>query len=307
MLHIPKKALLLASKRVLRPQDVFQSRIRTGTGAAAPQSVGFRPDLVWNKSRGAAGSHYLFDTDRGALQEINSDTTDATASLAQSLTSFDASGYTLGTASVVNGSGATFVDWLFKEAPGFFKKGVINHTSGTADTRDLSSLGVVGMVVAKITNTTGNWPVWHRSLTAGNNLLLNTTDAQSTTGAIVSVSGTTITLAAAAPTGTYEIYAFAHQPSGIIQCGLFSAINGTVNIGLGWDTQWVFTKSSTAVNAWGIRDTARGLDNTGGPTLQPNLNTAEAASTNVKTISNGFSFVNTTTSDYIYCAIKKAA
>ena len=69
----------------------------------------------------------------------------------------------------------------------------VTKTAGSNATVDLSSLGTVGMVTVKRTDSTGDWYTWHRSLPAGQLMYLNQTAAVSTLGHIT-VSGTTLTL-----------------------------------------------------------------------------------------------------------------
>jgi hypothetical protein len=196
---------------------------------------------------------------------------------------------------------------LFKEAPGFFQTGVISHTSGTANNIDLSALGAVGMVIVKNIGSATDWPTWHRSFPAGTNVFLNTAAIPTTSGAIVSVSGTTMTLAAGAATGTYEYYAFAHQPNGIIQCGSYSSINGTVSINVGWDVQYLHIGSLSAAANKFVYDTGRGLTSSAAAALVPNTTAAEAASGAIRANQNGWTDTQAAASDRFYMVIKKAA
>ena len=81
--------------------------------------------LVWIKSRNTATNNFLFDTIRGSLNEINSNNTEAQASLANSLTKFNNNGFTLGNASGINVTGSNYVSWNFQTT--HIKTGVTNH------------------------------------------------------------------------------------------------------------------------------------------------------------------------------------
>ena len=70
--------------------------------------------LVWLKSRSATTNHFLFDTLRGTNNEINSNTTEANATLANSLTSFNSDGFSLGGATGVGTNAATYASWNFQ-------------------------------------------------------------------------------------------------------------------------------------------------------------------------------------------------
>ena len=98
-----------------QPSDFFNTTIWTGnsTDDRAITGLGFAPNFVWIKDRTTSRRHDLFDTTRGATYKIESNDTDAQAVEADSLKSFDADGYTLGTGSPVNSS-STYVGWSWK-------------------------------------------------------------------------------------------------------------------------------------------------------------------------------------------------
>jgi hypothetical protein len=259
-----KEAAGNSADATLYVDDVFSTWLYTGNGSTQTITNGIdlagKGGMVWVKSRSAATNNFLFDTTRGVNVEINSNTTDANATLANSVTAFNSSGFALGSAAGINVSAATYASWTFREAAKFFDVQTVTHTSGTANNIDLSVLGTVGMVIAKITTTTGDWTVWQRGLTTGYNLKLNTLAEQSTTDAWLSVSGTTATLAAAAPTGTYVIYAYAHDTSstGIIQCGSFTTDgSGNATVNLGWEPQYVMLKRTNSSSFDSARRGAR--------------------------------------------------
>jgi hypothetical protein len=60
------------------------------------------PDFVWIKCRNDAFEHQLFDSVRGALKSLRSDNSSAEATVANSLTSFDSNGFSLGGSQPVN-------------------------------------------------------------------------------------------------------------------------------------------------------------------------------------------------------------
>jgi hypothetical protein len=77
----------------------------TGTGAVATINNGanttlgttFQPDLVWLKSTSASTNNNWFDAVRGATNYLVTNTTNAQATNANSLTAFSSSGFSLGT------------------------------------------------------------------------------------------------------------------------------------------------------------------------------------------------------------------
>ena len=88
----------MAYTTIKKPSDYFNTKLYTGTGSSlGVTGVGFQPDLVWLKSRNTTYNHALFDNVRGTGAYINSNTTNAEASTATSLSAFDSDGFTLST------------------------------------------------------------------------------------------------------------------------------------------------------------------------------------------------------------------
>lgn len=305
-----------AGDRKLYLDDVFSAY--TYTGNSSTQTVNNGIDLagnggmVWIKERSniAGYGHWLFNTNSGTLQAMKSHATSAQASEPNTLTAFNANGFSFGSSVVGNTAGATFVAWTFRKAPKFFDVQTISHTNGTPTNISLSSLGVVGAVIAKITNTTGDWITWHRSLTAANNVRLNTTGAQSAINAWLSVSGMTATMASAAPTGTYVIYAFAHDTSsdGIIQCGSFTTdATSFGDVSLGWEPQYMLFKRFDNGSAWTILDSMRGFSRKGTQLLYAEGVYAEgtAAENYMYPTATGARLWDAPNGTYLYVAIRR--
>ena len=306
--------------------DVFSTYLYTGNGSTQTINNGIdlagKGGVVWLKNRGTTASHMLYDTARGANRYLQSDSTgasiDGTVS-SPTLSAFNSNGFSLSDSKLeANNPSWAYASWTFRNADKFFTHTTVSHTNGTATNINLSTLGTVGQVHAKITTTTGDWITWHRSLTAGNNLRLNTTAAQSTTNAWLSVSGTTATLSGSAPTGTYVIYAWAHDTSadGIIQCGSFTTDgSGNATVNLGWEPQYLMVKrtDSSTAGSWVILDQMRGFP--GGKTasttpyaqgLVPNSSSAEGNVDEAGPTATGFAaFGRPASSTYIYLAIRR--
>jgi len=87
------------------------------TGNASTQSItglNFSPSLVWTKSRSLSYSHRLYDTVRGTNNWLASNLTDEATAESETLTSFDANGFTLGQYDNGNYSnGDTAVAWAW--------------------------------------------------------------------------------------------------------------------------------------------------------------------------------------------------
>jgi hypothetical protein len=298
-------------------EEVFSTYTYTGNGSTQTITNGIDlatyGGMVWIKSRSDAQSNTVFNTLRGNTKSLITNTTDAevTSSGGNDLTGFTASGFSLGpsVAAGVNSSGNNYVSWTYRNAPKFYTHSTKSHTNGVASTVDLSTLGTVGMVRVKRTDSTGSWLVWHRSLTAGNLLIGETTAAQAANTSI-SVSGTTLNLSSALATGTYLVEAWAHDTSadGLIQCGSFTTDgSGNATVTLGWEAQALIVKRTNAATNWYQYDTARGLPvGSAGAELSPNLSAAEVSGNIYSLAATGFTAQGVgASSPFIYLAIRR--
>jgi hypothetical protein len=318
-----KEAAGNSADATLYVDDVFSTYLYTGNGSTQTITNGIdlagKGGMVWLKSRSAVGQdNFLANTISGATKFLVSNTDDPESTSANTVSAFNSTGFSIG--SIVNTNAATYASWTFREAAKFFDVQTVTHTSGTANNIDLSVLGTVGMVIAKINTTAGDWTVWQRGLTTGYNLKLNTLAEQSTTDAWLSVSGTTATLAAAAPTGTYVIYAYAHDTSstGIIQCGSYTGNGAEFGslVNLGWEPQWVLVKQidNGTTTGWVIVDSMRGFcveagtEDTGDALLFPNTNGAEIDRGRIRPDALGFTprnYWNAASTKFMYMAIRR--
>lgn len=309
-------------------ENVFSTNLWIGNSTSQTITNGIdlagKGGLVWSypRSKTTGGQHCLVDTTRGRAYVLASNLTNgnsAASSSTQDLTSFNSDGFSIGTSynSFINDSGIKEVGWTFRKAPKFFDVQTKSHTTGTASTVDLSTLGTVGMVIVKRTDSTGNWYVWHNDLTSGYNAYLNTTAAQFNTNAYLSVSGTTLTIASGMPTGTYVIYGYAHDTStdGLIQCGSYAGNDTNFpTINIGWEPQYILIKRvSGGTGDWVVLDTMRVITTTyADALLAANTTAAETFVSNLVSVtSTGFKLerllasINTTGSNYIYMAIRR--
>lgn len=249
-------------------EDVFSAYTYTGNGSTQTITNGIdlagKGGMVWLKQRDVANAARLNDgVVNGVIYDLIPSDTGSYAAAANNVTGFTASGYSLGNGGNVNASTKSYVSWTFRKADKFFIQAQVT-VSGSNQTVDLSSLGTVGMVTVKRTDSTSNWYTFHRSLTTGKLVYLNTTAAETTDGSIT-LSGTTLTLVQATiGNGTYIVYAWAHDTSagGLIQCGGYTTdSNGFATVNLGWEPQFYINKCTTTGggNGWLIQDSARGF------------------------------------------------
>jgi hypothetical protein len=127
----------------------------------------------------------------------------------------------------------------------------------------------------------------------------------------VSISGTTLTLSASAPTGDYEISAFAHDTdgAGIVQCGSFTTDgSGNGSFATGWanGAQIVQIKCITTTGDWEILDTTRTPSFSGNDArLRLNVTNAEDSVSRLSQSSGTLSFTGLSASQtYAITAIR---
>jgi hypothetical protein len=278
--------------------------------------------LVWFKCRNEGYNHMLFDTERGSINSLCTNNTNASVALGGD-TTYNSNGFTIaGTSSNNNISGYTYASWSFAKAPKFFD--CVTYTgNGTAGRTVAHNLGSVpGCIIIKRTDAALNWYVYHR-YDPTKYLVLNQTAAAASFAVVTATSDTTFTLPADGSTNgngsTYVAYIFAHNAGGfgltgtdnVISCGSFTTGAGSGFVSLGWEPQYVLTKRTDGVGGWVVVDSMRGMavDNgayPGDAILLPNASNAEAMTTYFDPQATGFNF-NTfgSSQTWIYIAIRR--
>ena len=100
----------------------------------------FQPDLVWIKNRDQADAHKLFNSASGATKYVEPNDTSAQATDANSLTSFDSDGFSLGTgASGFNDIGEYFTSWSWLAGAGSGSSNTDGSTNTTTTTVNTDS------------------------------------------------------------------------------------------------------------------------------------------------------------------------
>ena len=314
--------------------DVFSTYLYAGSGV--PRSITNGIDLagegglVWVKDRTNAGSfHALADTANGVGEYLNSNTTDPAFAAADSFTSFDSNGFSLGagTSGNVNGTtnNAKYASWTFRKAPGFFDVVTYagNGTAGRTIAHNLDS--VPGMVIIKTTNGFGGWAVYHRSLGNGNALYLNSDGPSFSSSLFNNTTPTSTGFTVGSSSGvntngnTYVAYLFAHddarfganEDESIIKCGSFTTDgSSSATIDLGFEPQWLmYKRSDGGSEAWQMLDVMRGwtVRTSGANELYANSTSAETANNGNKPTSSGFLLDagHSNNATYVYIAIRR--
>jgi len=306
--------------------DYFNPVLYTGNGSTQSiTGVGFQPDWVWIKDRSAGYNHELFDAVRGALQYIASNTTSAESTLANSLTSFNSDGFSLGSELGSNTNNNSYVAWNWNaggsnatNTAGTITSTVrANTTSGfsIATFTQLSGspyVGTVGhglgvapsMVIIKDRSIANGWLVYHASLGATQYLVLNSTAAAATGSNAFNNTAPTSTVFTTAAGSTYWGNAGA---TAVAYC--FAAVAGYSAFGsyvgngssdgpfvyTGFRPRYVMIKiSSGSTGSWWIWDSARNTYNVATNILAADSSGAEISPYNCDFLSNGFKLRDTT-------------
>jgi len=306
---------------ITKPNLYFDVVTYTGTGATQTISgLNFQPDFVWIKSRSAATDNKLTDAVRGATKGLISNSTGAETTDSTGITAFTSSGFTLGSSSVYNNSGATYVAWCWKAngSGSTNTSGTITSTVSASTTSGFSvvtytgtavnatvghGLGVApSMVIVKSRSTVDGWFVYNKEIGNTKYLRLNTTDAAATFNLWQSTNPTSSVFSIATdPTvngngNTYVAYCFA-PVAGYSAFGSYTGSNNTgastpnANgpfIYTGFRPRFVLIKRTSAAANWVIYDSVRGTYNANLPWLYPNASSAETATEAVDFLSNGF-------------------
>ena len=339
----PDSASINPSKFI---ENIFSTFLYDGNGSTQSINNGIdlsnKGGLVWFKGRTGTLSHRLFDTERGATISLRSNATSASVTEADTLTSFNADGFSLGADSQsmgTNVSGAPTVSWTFRKQPKFFDIASYTGDGSGSDITISHNLGCeIGFALIKRDQAGHNWYVMHRE--SGSSLdskygYLDNGNAFASGSIITASSSSSVTFSSGNGFNTsgkkYVVYLFAHNDGDggfgstgdkdIIKCGSYTG-NGSTgnNVTLGFEPQWILVKRTDDSEDWTIYDTMRGVGtaNKSGVTgvegyyLEPHNSDAEASHPNRMTItSTGFMLnindgrTNASNGSYIYVAIRR--
>jgi hypothetical protein len=326
---------------IKKGNTVMDVNIWAGTGATAniTTPASFKPDFVWIKNRSSGSAyHNIYDTTRGAGIVLVSNTTDADQTLANRLTAFTSTGYTLGSHADVNASGSNYVGWEWKANGGSTSSntnGSITSTVQANTTAGFSvatftppgsgsftfghGLGVAPkMVICKNRSSADNWLSWQGSLGGTQYILLNLTNAAATNSAIYTASPTSTLINCgsyfSSNAGNYICYSWA-EIAGFSKFGSYTG-NGSADgvfVYTGFRPKYLMVKSSSAVGNWPIVDTSRNTYNVTNLSIEANNPDAEQTGTastmpTMDLLSNGFKLRTTSAGGngngvtYIYMA-----
>jgi hypothetical protein len=316
----------------------FDVTLYTGNGGIQSLTMGFAPDLAWQKSRSIGYAGSLYDSVRGTSKQLSSATTDA-EDTRNGVTAFNSNGVTLGDSARSNDNGQTFVNWAWKAGgaavtntagsisaqvsanptAGF---SVVTYTgNGTNGATVGHGLGVApSMIFVKDRSQGGtyrDWAVYSPIIGAGNALFLNDTTGSfskpsywnsTTATSTVFTLGNDITVNQSGD----AFVAYCWTPiAGYSAIGSYTG-NGSTDgtfVYTGFRPRFILRKWTNGSNQWVIFDTSRDPYNLSNKSLYTNVSNAEETLYNQTDIlSNGFKMrttdnsVNGSGGNYIYAA-----
>ena len=320
-------------------EDVFSTWLTSGTGASQTvvngNNLATNGGLIWEKLRGpGTQSNSLTITDLGLNKQLNTDSSGTGTSATSCITALNTDGFTFGTA--YSNLGDTNVFWTFLKKKNFYTTATWNGNGSTQNiAHDLGS--TPGCIMVKNITTNGSWIVWHRGLSSGYYISLNSTGPQDYLNAArrfgnntttVNPTSTQFTVGDLINTSgdTWVALIFGHNAGGfglngtdnVISCGVYQG-NGTNPgpvINEGYEPQLLIVKNITSSFDWLMYDTMRGMPssdvNTGATKiLRPNTTGAESGGGTISPTATGFQInttyagVNTLGENYIYILVRR--
>jgi hypothetical protein len=313
----------------------------TYTGNGSTQTItnagGFKPDLVWIKNRTGVYNHRAFDSIRGATKILYPNATDAELTDANSLTSFNSNGFSLGSAAGTNNNTDSFVGWQWQAGQGSSSSNTSGSITSTVSVNASAGFSIVtytgsgiaatvghGLGVApkfilvKDRNNAQDWRVYTSSTGAGNVLFINASDASTAdttawnnTAPTSSVFSLGTSLGTNFATRAFIAYCWS-EIAGFSKFGSYTG-NGSTDgtfVYTGFRPKFVLIKRTDASQNWALKDTTRDPSNVSSKSLFAQLSDSEYdnSSNYVDILSNGFKIRTTDTGygasggTYIYMA-----
>ena len=306
------------------PSAFFQCTLYTGNGSndlsiTNSGNSDLQPDWVWIKQRDSR-DHFLFDSVRGVLQYVASNTDAAESTLSDGLKSFNSNGFTIDDGVGINQNNDPHVSWNWKAGTSFTNDasstgigatdsaGSVNETAGfsvctytgvggtsTTIKHGLSTAPTVMLI--KNRSSDKDWGVYHQGIGNTHRLYLNLTDAAtSAIGTFRNTSPTSsiFTVGDHASVNTsgnnYVAYIFSER-QGYSKFGSYTGnanVDGTF-VYTGFKPALIIFKNADSGSAdWVLYDNKRDGFNSNNIALYPNANAADDTGNDPDILSNGF-------------------
>jgi len=199
-------------KRAKNYIDVVAYNGNGTAGRTVAHSLGVAPEMMWVKRRSGVDNWTVYAGDATDVLRLNTSDATADASIGWNDTAPTASVFTVGSHNLVNGSGQTYIAYLFATLAGVSKVGSVSHSGSSTDVNCGFSNGA-RFVMLKRTDAAGDWYVWDsvRGIIAGNDpyLLLNLAPAEVTNTDYIDPLSSGFTITGDFADGDYIFYAIA--------------------------------------------------------------------------------------------------
>jgi hypothetical protein len=319
----------LPDPTIIDGSEYFNTVLFTGDNSADRAiTVGFQPDLTWQKGRNIAGNHVLIDQVRGATKVLSSDTTaaedtvDSGNGIVATSTGIEVS--ETGDWSSINRSGRTIASWNWKAggtAVSNTDGSITSQVSANVDagfsvvswtgTGSNATVGhglssAVEMIINKNRIDNAGWGVYHSSLGATKYIWLQESNAAATYSNAWNDTSPTSSVFTVGSDGQWNgsgdgMISYCFHSSDVCKIGSYTG-NGQSGDGApfvytGFRPAFVLVKKSSAAGKWVLMDTSRGLHNvmSGTNALYPHLSVEEGNDPNNRELDflcNGFKVRN---------------
>jgi hypothetical protein len=328
----------MAYTTINKPNLHFNTVLWTGANTTASRTitgVGFQPDLVWGKSRDTTVGNYIYDAVRGTGANKELFSSAAVEEGAGNLDSYDylssfnsdgfASTFVANEAAYFNTLNRLFVAWNWK-ANGVGSANTVGTISSTVSANTTSGFSIVtwtgngsssatvghGLSVAPEmifvkartgTNAANNWFIYHKNLSANNNLIFTSAGQLGTgsysSGVVATPTSSTIGFTAGSSVvnvneagTTFVAYCFASIKA-FSKIGAYTG-NGSNDgtfVYTGFKPAFVMIKKySTTGEDWFLWDNKRAEFNVAQKVMRPNSSSVETdvVYDGMDILSNGF-------------------
>jgi hypothetical protein len=205
----------LPDPTILKPNQHFDTLLWTANASTQTISgLNFSPDWVWGKSRDDSYDHELYDTVRGVLKRLKSNSNGAELTHSGNLQSFNSDGYTLGSQTNMNyNSGSNIVGWNWNAGDTDSKTYTVTVVNDSGNKYRFDSFGTsaVTLDLAEGGTYTFNYPSAHPLRFSTTSDGTHGGGSEYTTGVSTYGNSITITVPASAPT----LYYYCTQHSGM--------------------------------------------------------------------------------------------
>ena len=320
----------------------FNVVLYTGNGSTQSiTGVGFKPDYLVIKDRSATNSWRAFDSSRGLTspQTLFWNLDFPEDSESNTVSSFDADGFTMGSQGGVNTNGDNYVAYCWKADGGTTSSNTDGSTTSTVQANTKAGFSIVTYTGTGANATVGhglgaqpylvitkgldtvvgntNWKVYTNALGGTKNLSLNSNGAAATGNSTWNDTDPTSSVFSLGTSGdpngngaTYVAYCFA-PVAGYSSFGSYTGNGADKVVSTGFEPAFLIVKKTdSSGNPWAIWDNKRNTLNPRNSILQANTNDGDLTSSSlgVNFLSNGFELIgnngdfNDNGGAYIYIA-----